>query len=99
MNIRWSNVAQADLDNIYAYIARDVPYYAAMFIDRLIHATDRLVDNPHVGRKVPECGYREDIRELILQRYRIIYLISDDTIQILTIIHGSRDFENLSLKL
>gem|GEM_PF-6271716 len=33
--LHWSEVAEADLDDIYEYIARDVPYYAEMFVDRL----------------------------------------------------------------
>ena len=28
MRITWSDVAEADLDDLYNYIARDVPYYA-----------------------------------------------------------------------
>ena len=91
MTIEWSEVAQADLDDIYQYIARDVPYYAELFIDRLIEATDKLEDHPRIGRRVPEADYRDDIRELIVQGYRIIYLVTDETIYILTVIHGSRD--------
>lgn len=89
--IHWSEVAEADLDDIYDYIARDVPYYAEMFADRLIEATDTLEDHPRMGRKVPEADDRDDVRELIVQGYRIIYLLQTDQLQILTVIHGSRD--------
>ena len=41
MRIDWSEVAEADLDDIYDYIARDVPYYAELFIDQLI------LNDPH----------------------------------------------------
>ena len=34
MRIVWSDVAEADLDDLYDYIARDVPYYAEQFVDR-----------------------------------------------------------------
>ena len=91
MNLHWSDVAAADLDDIYDYIARDVPYYAELFIDRLTVATDKLEDHPRIGRRVPETGHRDDIREIIVQGYRIIYRITTDTILILTIVHGSRD--------
>jgi len=40
MKINWSEIAEADLDDIHDYIARDVPYYAELFIDRLIKTTD-----------------------------------------------------------
>ncbi len=73
MKLHWSDIAEADLDDIYDYIARDVPYYAELFIDHLIDATDKLEDHPRIGRRVPEVENREDVRELIVQGYRIIY--------------------------
>lgn len=89
--LHWSEVAEADLDDIYDYIARDVPYYAEMFVDRLIEATDKLEEHPRMGRKVPEADHRDDVRELIVQGYRIIYLLQTEQLQILTVLHGSRD--------
>lgn len=99
MKIYWSSVALQDINDIYDYIARDVPYYATIFVDHLINAVDKLLDNPRIGRKVPEFGYQENIRELIFQGYRIIYLLNNDIIQIATIVHGSRNFEKLYIKL
>ena len=31
MKIVWSDIAEADLDDLYDYIARDVPYCAEQF--------------------------------------------------------------------
>ena len=42
MKLYWSDIAEADLNDIYDYIARDVPYYAELFVDRLLEATDKL---------------------------------------------------------
>jgi len=91
MRLHWSDIAEADLDDIYDYIARDVPYYAELFVERLIEATDRLEMHPRSGRRVPEAGLHDDIRELIVQGYRIIYRIEAEEINILTVTHGSRD--------
>ena len=91
MRIRWSDIAEADLDQLYDYIARDVPYYAEQFIDRLIEAVGELQDYPRLGRRVPEAEEREDVRELIFQSYRVIYLLETEQLHILTVIHGSRD--------
>jgi len=45
-----------------------------------------------MGRKVPEADNRNDVRELIVQGYRIIYLLqTPEKLQILTVLHGSRD--------
>lgn len=91
MKIFWSEIAEADLTDIYDYIARDVPYYAKLFVDKLIEATDKLEDYPRLGRKVPEADDRHDVRELIVQGYRIIYLLEAEKVLILTVIHGSRN--------
>lgn len=91
MRIRWSGIVEADLDQLYDYIARDVPYYAEQFIDRLIEAVGVLQEHPKIGRRVPEAEDREDVRELIFQSYRVIYLLEAEQVYILTVIHGSRD--------
>ena len=91
MRITWSDVAEADLDDLYDYIARDVPYYAEQFVDRLIDAVGALQDHPRLGRRVPEAEDREDVRELLFQGYRLIYLVGPEQVYILTVLHGSRD--------
>ena len=91
MKIVWSNIAEADLDDLYDYIARDVPYYAEQFTSRLIDAVATLTDHPNIGRHVPEAEERNDIRELLFQNYRIIYLVGSNQVFVLTIIHGSRN--------
>ena len=98
MRIVWSDVAEADLDDLYDYIARDVPYYAEQFVDRLIEAVGVLTDHPRLGRQVPEADEREDIRELIFQSYRVIYLVEADQVHILTVIHGRRDLGGQAAK-
>lgn len=98
VKIHWSEIAEADLDDIYDHIARDVPYYAELFVDTLIEATDRLEDHPRLGRMAPEAGHREDVRELIVQRYRLIYRLQTEQLQILTVIHGSRNLAGEEVK-
>ena len=38
---------------------------------------------------MPELG-RDDIRELFVYLFRVIYRITEDEIRVLTVIHGSR---------
>jgi toxin ParE1/3/4 len=47
---------------------------------------------------VPEAEERTDIRELIFQGYRIIYLIQPEQITIIVVIHGSRDLAGMKDK-
>ena len=44
---------------------------------------------PFSGQIVPEIG-RDDIREIRLQRYRIVYRVLEEESEILTVYHSAR---------
>ncbi len=68
MRLEWTEPAANALQGIHDYIAKDQPFYAARFVDRLTVATEKLRDFPELGRIVPEAA-RTEIRELIFQGY------------------------------
>ncbi|MBL9036806.1 MAG: type II toxin-antitoxin system RelE/ParE family toxin [Rhodospirillaceae bacterium] len=71
-------------------MAKDSPHYARIFIEHLLRAPESLVEFPEMGRQVPEAGLT-NLRELIVQGYRIIYQIGPgDSIVVLAIVHGRR---------
>lgn len=90
MKIKWTDPAVESLRNLHGYIAKDSEVYARSFVQRVILAAEKLTDFPRLGRVVPEADV-ETIRELLYQNYRIIYRIKNELIEILTVIHGSRD--------
>ena len=90
MKVIWSRRALLDVEHIRDYIAQDSPAYAQPFIERLLHTTRHLPRFPHSGRPMPEAD-NPSIREIIYQGYRIIYRLSPDTIEIVMVVHGSRD--------
>jgi plasmid stabilization system protein ParE len=79
-----------DLRNIHGYIAKDSEGYARTFVEKIILSVDKLADFPRLGRMVPEAD-QEAIRELLYHNYRIIYRITNELIEILTVVHGRRD--------
>jgi len=87
--VRWSNQALADLEAIGDFIARDAPSVAQVFVERVFTAVKRLEAFPRSGRIVPEIS-QEDIREIIFGSYRIVYVVSDDEVNILTVFHAAR---------
>ena len=95
MRIDWSQRSVSDLSALYDYIAQDSPLYAERFIAKLIRATEALVDFPKLGRRVQEEPDRENVRELLVQTYRIVYRIDADRVLIATVLHGSRDVDRL----
>jgi addiction module RelE/StbE family toxin len=90
MKLIWTDPSIADLRAVRDYIARDSDYYAADLVEQLVLSVEKLLRFPKLGRVVPEVQ-DEDIRELMHQNYRIIYRIAGERIEILTIVHGSRD--------
>jgi plasmid stabilization system protein ParE len=93
MKVLWSRRALLDVEHIRDYIAQDSPAYAQPFVERLLHATRHLPQFPHSGRAMPEA---KDmcIREVIYQGYRIIYRLGPDTIEMVMVVHGSRDLSH-----
>lgn len=87
----WSNPAKDELKQIYDYIALDSKYYALKVINTIIEKSESIENFPRSGRIVPELE-NEDIREVFIYSYRLIYEIQENQIEILALIHGKRDF-------
>ncbi len=86
--IRWTDAARADLREIHSHIARDSRIYARRFVDRIKAAVEGIRLFPEAGAKVPEWD-RDDIREIYVGNYRVIYRLRD-CIEIVAVIHGAR---------
>ena len=89
VKIRWSNKSLYDLKNIFDYIAQDSKKYASIQVKRIKLRTQQLKNQPLLGRKVPEFN-DENVRELIEGNYRIVHLIKENQIFILTIHHAAK---------
>ncbi len=90
--IRWTREAYLWLKDIYDYIAADSPSSAHKVVQGIY-------DKTRVLERFPELGYRYraepegDIRIILYGHYRIAYLISEETIDILGVFHGAMDIE------
>ena len=85
----WSRRAVRDLIEIADFIALDSPAAARVWVERLRHRAERAATAPRAGRIVPEFG-REDVREVLLKSYRIVYRIVPGAIAVLTVFEGHR---------
>jgi toxin ParE1/3/4 len=88
--VRWSLTAGNDLQDIEDFIARDSTLHAVAFVDRIVESAETLLKNTRIGRVVPEFD-RNDLREVIFRGYRIVYLVQDNGVVILRVVHGARD--------
>lgn len=91
MNVRWTEQAVADIREIRAFIERDSARYGRLVAERLVQATERLEMFPDFGRVVPELD-RDDVREIIVGAYRIVYRSEPDAVTLLTVFRSSRLF-------
>ena len=80
MRVRWSQRSLQYLRAIGAFIAQDNPGGARRWVARLQDRARRAAPVPYSGRKVPEVE-REDIREVFLSSYRILYQVFPDHIE------------------
>jgi toxin ParE1/3/4 len=96
VNIRWTQGAAADLENIFEYIAKDSLQYARLQVENLTEAVEKLKNYPRIGRRLPEF-HRLPHREIIVGNYRVIYRydIGRKAVYVATIAHGRRQLKNL----
>lgn len=89
----WSPRAARQFEENIRYIARDSERYARIFARRINRVVRAIPDSPEAGRMVPEYG-NPDLREKILQGYRIVYRLTPAAVEIAAICHGARLIEN-----
>jgi toxin ParE1/3/4 len=89
VKLRWTARALRDLKAIGRYIADDDPNAARRWVARLQARAREASINPKAGRVVPEFG-RDDLREVFVGTYRIVYRLSKVGIQVLTVFEGHR---------
>jgi plasmid stabilization system protein ParE len=91
LRVIWSYAAVDDLEGAAEYLHRDSPSFSSSFVLRALEAGRSLSDFPERGRVVPELK-NDNIREIFLYSYRLIYRVEKDKVSILGLIHGRRDF-------
>jgi toxin ParE1/3/4 len=87
---------EAELDNIWYYIARESGSVevADRLIDSITHRFFLLASHPYVGRR-RDRDLRPSLRSFPVGEYVIIYRIEGEDVMILHVTHGHRDMEAL----
>lgn len=90
MKILISNSAFDDLEAIKEYYTDEgVPHIGEEFLVNIITHIETLIDNPDIGRKVPEFN-ENNIRELIHSPFRIVYLKEEIIIHVIRVWRSER---------
>ena len=87
LSVYWTPEAHKKLKEIQNYIiSKDAPQAAKKVVATLLSRTRQLETFARSGRKILEYP-DDDIWELLERPYRIIYRISEQQIEILTVMH------------
>jgi|SRR3989338_1930236 len=88
----WTPRARADLKAIHDHIAKDSPLTAKKIVREMAQKPNVLLELPQMGRKVPEIN-DDNLREISLHPWRIIYHLRQSRIFIVTVVHKRRQIE------
>lgn len=87
--------ARRDLDEIAAWISRDSPEYADRVQSRIVDAIGTLAVMPNrfsFSRESLAGDPRaEGLRQLVLDTYRIIFEVRNQSVIVFAVVHGHRD--------
>jgi toxin ParE1/3/4 len=86
MRVVWSPLAVQRVREHAEHIARDSSLAAERWVEGVFAAVERLKEFPFSGREVEEVR-REEIREVLYGRYRIIHRVEAERVIILTVRH------------
>ena len=89
MRIFWTDAALNQLEAIRDYLSQTSPDYARRVVERLVSRSEQIAAFPRSGRMVPEYEI-DEVRQVIESSYRLIYLIKEEQVEILAVIHTSR---------
>jgi toxin ParE1/3/4 len=92
MKLDITSAAEADLEEIADYIARDNPVRAMTFVRELYERCFDIADMPEAWPVVPRYEHH-GIRRRVHGRYLIFYQVGEDRIVILHVLNGAMDVE------
>jgi toxin ParE1/3/4 len=91
--------ADRDINNHFAYIAKDNFEAAIRYYEAAFRAFDVLLTNPHIGpARDFENPQLKNIRIWLVkdfEKYLIFYRATDGLVEILRVLHASRDIDGM----
>ncbi|MGC9947451.1 MAG: type II toxin-antitoxin system RelE/ParE family toxin [Bryobacteraceae bacterium] len=98
--VRWTTPAYADLFEILEFVASDRPDAARRLGRELLKQSKTLGGSALRGRIVPEL-LQQGItvyREILVSRYRLIYHLHPEAVQVAAVMDASRDVGEVLLR-
>jgi toxin ParE1/3/4 len=93
MRVRFNPAARLDLQLAARYIAADSPNAARRWVETVRSKCAKLAENPRLGVSKSEAG--PNVRMLVVGSYVVFYEPASTGIEILRVLHGARQWEDL----
>ncbi len=98
VEIKWSEQALQDINQIVEYISKDSFLYAQNIVERIFNIEPVLKSQPKIGKPVKEFT-RVSLKEIVEGNYRIIYkILSPTEIHVITVHHSAKNLTTKILK-
>jgi len=92
-DIRYTKLAENDLDEIFQLIYEDKPSMAITYIDKLYNFISLLITNPLMGIECKRKNINKNCRVLIYENYLIFYTLDEENIVILRVLNRYMDYK------
>ena len=89
MPTKWTHGARGDLLDLVRYIQQQRPDKVRRLAGRTRQLAEDAALMPDAGRVVPKFN-NPAIRERIVRPYRVVYLVEEEGIVVLGVVHGRR---------
>jgi toxin ParE1/3/4 len=91
LNLIIAPEAERDLVDIWQYIAEDNITNANRYLDFINSKLEQLAEFPEIGTHRPELT--NNVRSFPIERYILFYRIKQNSLEIVRILHSSRDIK------
>jgi len=88
----WAPQAREQVADAFTYISAERPSAALRWFDEVVDRAGSLSAFPDMGRMMPEVG-RPEVREILVQPYRLIYRRDPERIVIIGVFHSHQDVD------
>jgi len=90
--IRFNPMAISDMQEIKEYISQDNPEAAIRITNNIFEKIQSLAEFPKMGAALDKkIGISTKYRYLVCDKYIAFYILEDDFVSIMRILHGKRD--------
>lgn len=92
--VKFSVVAQIDLDVAFAYVTERNQAAAVDLLDRLRSGIDRLGEFPEIGSALPTCDFGfipQGTRFTVVEPYLIFYRVTTAAVIVTRVLHARQD--------